>query len=327
MGEALATVWDEKKEAIRKIYGRDLSPQEFEIFVGMGRSMGANPFNREIWAYKIGGKTNIFLSRDFARKKAQDQPDYNGHGAEAVYSNDGFAVDGGVPKHTFNFKDRGKLIGAYGIAWRKGIEKPYFVFVKFDEYNLKQALWVTKPETMIKKVAEHQVLRMAWQDVFKGTYGDAEQWVATNSDNGGEPTPEIPETVPEEDQIQDLASKVGGKVETTKSDITQKQAEAVHKIIQSHFFDKDKRILPYREISKIYELNRDGFDRLFEFVKAKANKYREIEDIYKASDGDERKIMVDEWSPITIPKGGNLADWTGLVEEKLHDLDKQIEEG
>ena len=62
---------------------------------------------------------------------------------------------------------------------------------------------------MIKKVAEHQVLRMAWQDVFKGTYGDAEQWKAT--DNGNEPpaieaeivgpAPQPPTTVPEDDAM------------------------------------------------------------------------------------------------------------------------------
>jgi len=46
--------------------------------------------------------------------------------------------------------------------------------VTMDEYNLRQGLWNSKPETMIKKVAEAQALRQSFQDLLAGTYSDAE---------------------------------------------------------------------------------------------------------------------------------------------------------
>ena len=43
-----------------------------------------------------------------------------------------------------------------------------------EEYSLPQSLWKSKPETMIKKVAEAQALRQSFQEVFAGTYSYAE---------------------------------------------------------------------------------------------------------------------------------------------------------
>ena len=39
-----------------------------------------------------------------------------------------------------------------------------------------ETLWDSKPATMIKKVAEAQGLRMAFQSMFAGTYAEDEQW-------------------------------------------------------------------------------------------------------------------------------------------------------
>jgi phage recombination protein Bet len=168
-----------KLPVVKSCFAPTLSDDEFKIFVGLGMSLNANPFTREIWAVKYGSAAAaIFLGRDFYRRKAQEQPDYNGHIVNAVYENDKFSIIKGQPEHAVNsFKDRGLLIGAFCAVYKKDLDVPYFVTVRLDEYDKKQSNWKTMPETMIKKVAEAQALRGAYQGIFKGTYDESEEAV------------------------------------------------------------------------------------------------------------------------------------------------------
>ena len=185
-------VWENLGE-VRAQFAPTLSDKEFAFFVTLGKSLGANPFKREIWAVKYDQSkpASIFLGRDFYRMKAQDQEDYNGHLADAVYKNDNFKVVNGIPEHSYSLLDRGPLIGAYCVVYRKSIENPYFVFVKIEEYNKSFALWKSMPHTMIVKVAEAQGLRGAFQGIFAGTYDESEQWVVQPSAKGQIPPPPI----------------------------------------------------------------------------------------------------------------------------------------
>lgn len=188
-----------KTDVIRKTFAPNLTPVEFKIFTGLGYSLGANPYNREIWAVKYGtSPAKIFLGRDFYRRKAQEQEDYEGHVVRAVYEGDDFQMDNGVPNHKWSFKGRGQILGAYCIVYREG-KKPFESSVRFDEYyegmwvdptdhsqgkkktykngrpvDMSPTTWDTKDETMIKKVAEAQGLRGAYQGIFKGTYDESE---------------------------------------------------------------------------------------------------------------------------------------------------------
>jgi phage recombination protein Bet len=179
---ALAKVllmWQDASQlkTIKQIYAPKLSENEFTAFVQMGIALGLNPFLREIWAIKYDEKVGaqIFIGRDGYRKLISRNHNYNGHTAQAVYSNDEFHVDlvNVQVKHIMNLKDRGKLMGAYSIVYMKNIEKPYYVWVNFDEYNLKRSVWNEKPASMIAKVAECQAIRMADQSCC-GTYSDDE---------------------------------------------------------------------------------------------------------------------------------------------------------
>lgn len=170
--------WTERGlETIRGCFAKDLTTDEFKVFFGLGKSLGANPFTREIWAIKYGNSpAAIFLGRDFYRKKAQEQQDYDGHIVNAIYEEDGFTIENGEPKHIVkSFKGRGNLVGAFCSVYRKATKVPYFVSVDLKEYNTGKSNWAKMPETMIKKVAEAQALRGAYQGVFKGTYDESEQ--------------------------------------------------------------------------------------------------------------------------------------------------------
>lgn len=173
----VTAIWQDN-EKIRQLFAPTLTDKEFSFFVSLGMGLGANPFTREIWAVKYDKDkpASVFLGRDFYRKKAQEQEDYDGHVSEAVYEKDEFSVVDGTPKHSYQLLDRGKLIGAYAVLYRKGISHPYFVFVELTEYNKGFSNWKTMPATMIKKVAEAQALRGGYQGIFGDTYDESEQW-------------------------------------------------------------------------------------------------------------------------------------------------------
>lgn len=177
--ESAAAIWQEqtKLAEVKKIYGKDLTDSEFAILVQIGQATHLNPFLREIWAVKYGtNPAQIFIGRDGYRKAAQANPDYDYHLVDAVYQNDEFTIVDGEVKHTYSIKQRGALVGAYCIVKRKSASKTMFNFVDLKEYTTGKSLWVGKPATMIKKVAEAQGLRMAFQSLFAGTYEESEGW-------------------------------------------------------------------------------------------------------------------------------------------------------
>lgn len=173
------SLWENESQVlqIKEIYGKNLSMGEFTTLVQMGKATGLNPFLRELWAVKYGDNAaQIFIGRDGYRKSAQANANYDYHHVEAVYENDDLNYDlsKGEVIHKQNFKNRGNLLGAYCITKRKNSSKPIFVFVELKEYSTNKSLWASKPATMIKKVAEAQSLRMAFQDIFGGSYAEEE---------------------------------------------------------------------------------------------------------------------------------------------------------
>ena len=177
----------EKLKEIRRLVSPStpLSDLEFSFLVELGRATQLNPFMKEIWAVKYRRKNRdtgryedqpaqIFIGRDGYRKTAQRQPDYEYHQVNAVYSKDEFRIVNDQIQHNYGFANRGELLGAYCIVKRKSSSKYTYVMVTMNEYDLRQGLWKDKPETMIKKVAEAQAVRQAFQEVLAGTYSDAE---------------------------------------------------------------------------------------------------------------------------------------------------------
>lgn len=168
---------DTQLKTIKDIYGKKLTNEEFSTFVNLGLSTGLNPFLREIWAIKYGDSpASIFIGRDGYRKSAQANKNYDYHMSDAVYSNDSFSVNNGEVNHVYRVVDRGILLGAYCIVKRHSSSKPLFVYVDLKEYDTQQSNWKTKKSTMIKKVAEAQCLRMAFQELFSGTYDESEEF-------------------------------------------------------------------------------------------------------------------------------------------------------
>lgn len=169
-------VWKEDKLAeIKKLFAPNLNEWEFQTFVWIWKATGLNPFLRELWAVKYWGQSaSIFIWRDWYRKSAQSNPDYDYHIVDAVYSNDNFKIKNWEVQHEYTLSGRWDLIGAYCLIKRKGSSKPVFNFIEVKEYDTKISVWKTKPATMVKKVAEAQGLRQTFQELFAWTYDESE---------------------------------------------------------------------------------------------------------------------------------------------------------
>lgn len=174
------TIWENETQLteIRQIVSKaPLTDTEFKYLIGIGKATGLNPFLREIWAIKYDNKSaaQVFIGRDGYRKSAQQNPLYDYHQTDSVYSNDTFQVINGVVQHNYNLVNRGDLLGGYCIVQRRGSSKPMYVYVNLKDYDKRQSCWNSLKATMIAKVAEAQCLRMAFQEQFSGTLSEYEE--------------------------------------------------------------------------------------------------------------------------------------------------------
>lgn len=197
--ESVLEVW-KSPEAIRKIFCPDLTDEEFKFFMGMGLSLQANPFKKEIFPVKYGGKpVSIIVARALYKRRAQEQPDYGGCVIEAVYPGEEFKPNPFDPLKTIHTidtekrygKDKPVPYGAYFIGVYKEGKIPLYHFVATKEYfqwvrDQKTGqmrltkFWSESPETMIKKVVDSQGHRLMYEGIFSGTVTEDE--VAANAD-------------------------------------------------------------------------------------------------------------------------------------------------
>lgn len=246
---------DEKLKDIRKIICKaELTDVEFTCVLEIARSLKLNPLLREIWCVKYGSTAaQIFIGRDGYRKIAQTSPEYEYHQCDAVYENDDFEINDGCVQHKYNLKNRGKLVGGYCIVKRRSAGRHIFVYAEFPEYNTKKSLWQSaaqggKPATMIKKVAESQCLRMAFQDLFEGTYSEYEEW---DSPAELESKGTIFESLPDE------------SVEN-ESSATEDQIHKIDILMEEKQFSEERRqkVLDYYKVEVLAELTQSSAERL-----------------------------------------------------------------
>lgn len=162
-------------QQLQLTYAKWTTPQEFWMFIGIMKSTWLNPFKKELWCVKYGtSPAQIFIGRDWYRKIAKQHPDYKWHRVDVVCSKDVCHIKNGlVTNHEYSVTDRWNIIWAYCVVKRWKLED-LMHFVDFDEYNTGKSKWKDSPKTMIKKVAEAQTLRMAFDDLLEWTYDESE---------------------------------------------------------------------------------------------------------------------------------------------------------
>lgn len=169
-GSVLGQYDREMVETIKNTVAKNATDSELEVFLTLASRYDLDPFSKEIWFLKYGGKDpQIFTSRDGFVKIAKKDPDFKQIQSHGVFENDEFEVkqefvDGSFKitnfKHNFQAKDRGKCIGAYCIIEYYN-KKPLLVYVDYDEYKSSTTTWKKNPSAMIRKVAEKEACRQS----------------------------------------------------------------------------------------------------------------------------------------------------------------------
>lgn len=163
-GKEIANFDTTMLQTIKDTVAQGATDSELYMFLQIASLYGLNPFLKEIWFTKMQGQVAIMTSRDGYLKIAKENPNFIKVQSVAVYQNDTFEtemINGEVTnvKHTFNHIDRGHLVGAYAFLKSKKEEENLFCFKDFKEYNKGNSVWKSFPSSMIRKVAENDLLK------------------------------------------------------------------------------------------------------------------------------------------------------------------------
>jgi phage recombination protein Bet len=146
---------DEDKALIRQTVAKGATDSEFKLLLYTAAKYDLDPLVKQIWCVKYGDKpAAIYTSRDGFLHLAHKSGQFDGMETVAIHN------------------AKGELTGAKCSVWRKGYGRPFVVEVALKEYNTNQNQWSKMPETMIKKVAESQCLRRAFD--ISGLYEPGE---------------------------------------------------------------------------------------------------------------------------------------------------------
>lgn len=143
----------EEIETIKNTVAKGANDSELAMFLHICKTYGLDPFLKEIY-YSAQMKTMI-TSRDGYLKAAQRDPLFDGIQSMAVCENDEFGIDAAnnTVTHTFAKGDRGQVIGAWAMVFKKGM-RPVIAYADYNEYNKNNPIWKTYKSAMCCKVAE-----------------------------------------------------------------------------------------------------------------------------------------------------------------------------
>lgn len=153
---------DDQVALVKRTVAKDATHDELSMFMHLSNKYNLDPFAKEIWFLKMGGTPTITTSRDGYLKIANEHPQFNGLASDVVYAKDSFEKTPDGVKHTYGAGDRGNIIGAYALIYRKDRKFPIYVFAPWKDYEKGNNTWKTYPHAMILKVAEAMALKRAF---------------------------------------------------------------------------------------------------------------------------------------------------------------------
>lgn len=157
------TSWNTRQiETIKKTVAIGASDEELDMFLSLARTYDLNPFLKEIWCIKMGGRAIITTSRDGYLRIANRDQHFKGLVSDAVYENDRFAKTKDGVDHSYSSGDRGHIVGAYALVYRNDRDYPTYFFAPFRDYYKRGGTWDQYPHAMILKVAEAMALKRAF---------------------------------------------------------------------------------------------------------------------------------------------------------------------
>jgi phage recombination protein Bet len=176
MNEIQKADWHAQIDLVKSMVAKGASDEEFQLMCHMANKYGLDPLAKQIWLVKYkNAPASIFTGRDgflsighrtgqFAGMETKVERVEEPIEVQKTRWKDGKAVTVEI-KREWQYK-------AICTVRRKDSEFPFVSEVYEAEYSTAENLWVSKPRTMIGKVAESQCLRKAFD--ISGLYSPEE---------------------------------------------------------------------------------------------------------------------------------------------------------
>lgn len=147
---------------------KEMTDQECKLFLELCKYQKLNPYTNECYPIKFGDDFQIVVGYEAYKRRAEEHPTYAGRKSGIVVLR-GEKV---IQKEGTCLYPNEQLIGGWCRVFKliEGRMDETYKEVGFSEYDKKKANWVSKPCTMIEKVAVSQALRAAFPKDYEGLY-------------------------------------------------------------------------------------------------------------------------------------------------------------
>ena len=155
--------------------GQQVDDREIFGFMAKCQARHLNPLAGDAYmtAYKNQRtgrvEASVIVSKDYFVRTATQQPGFDGIKAGVVVW-DKRAGDMRYREGTIYSKAQEQLVGGWAEVYDKCRSHPSHAEVSLEEYDQHRSLWLSKPATMIRKVALVQALREAYPGAYGGIY-------------------------------------------------------------------------------------------------------------------------------------------------------------
>ena len=181
-GQRMTVTFDD----VRNFICKEATIAECRIFLETCKQYHLNPFTKEAYLIHYDNKngdtaSTIVLGKTCYMKMAEAHPQYDGFEAGVIVMDE---AAGELIHREGSIVYQGEtLVGGWAKTYRKDRSRSFYEEVNFSEYDTKKSLWVTKPATMIRKVALVHTLREAFPATFGGLIDESEVPVDAEADS------------------------------------------------------------------------------------------------------------------------------------------------
>jgi phage recombination protein Bet len=159
-----AITWTpEQQQLISSSIAPGCTQDELKLFAYACQRTGLDPFSKQIYAIKRGGKLTIQAGIDGLRSIAERSGELDGSATFWIGDTEGSQWSdvwlGSKPP-----------AAAKTIIYRKGCSHSFVGVARFQDYNAGQGLWSKMPSAMLAKCSEALALRKAFPADMSGVY-------------------------------------------------------------------------------------------------------------------------------------------------------------
>ena len=248
------TQWtQEQTQLISSTIAPGCTPDELKLFSYACQRSGLDPFSKQIYAIKRGGKMSIQVGIDGLRSVAERSGQLDGSATFWIGDTEGSQWSdvwlGSKPP-----------AAAKTIIYRKGCSHPFVGVARFQDYNA-QGLWSKMPAAMLAKCSEAFALRKAFPADMSSLYTADEMEQAETVTVTATPPPALAPAAP----VGDAKVFAAGKAAIAKCS-TLDELEAVTKRLEAR--QNDLSIEQYQELLQMAVTREDAME-----VKAEADPF------------------------------------------------------